>query len=53
MYSRLGGLGFTICHVCLQSSSSEEKFVDVDAVLSEAMGLANEDFVFESEGTMV
>jgi len=37
----------------LLNSSSEEKFVDVDAVLSEAMGLANEDFVFESEGTMV
>ena len=40
--------------VCLQNASNEEKFVDVDAVLSEAMRLANEDFVFdEFEGTMV
>lgn len=46
---------FTVFHVCLQSSSNEEKFVDVDAVLREAMSLANEDFVFdvELEGTIV
>lgn len=39
----------------LQSSTNDEKFVDVDAVLNEAMSQANGDFVFEieTEGTMV
>ena len=41
--------------ICLQNASNEEKFVDVDAVLSEAMALAKDDFVFDAEleGTMV